>query len=260
MADERWRGRAETAPDQGPTVRGEVPEVVAEGAPGEAPDALLLTPEPEGVPSAGPTVGPWPEDLPPAGDSPGRRRAAMDDWPEPGSSEGLTGRRRGRARNGGPPLLLMVLGVVGLVVVALAVFALRGDGDGDPPGRRGVQELAVGDCLTDPLNGQTEGEVGTIEAIACSGPHDAEVYAAFDLPETAGEAFPGEDTVFGLAETGCYDRFEAFVGVPFQESALRFSTVSPTAATWGGGDRVVLCLVSTVDGTQLTGSVEGTQQ
>ena len=245
-------------------VRGEVPEIVADGAPGEAADALLLTPGPDGEPAAAqgpatvPTVGPWPEDLPPSEDPRLRRRAATDGWPAPGSSEGQARRRRARTRHGASPLPLVVLGVAGLAVVALVVAALRGDGDA--AGRRGVQELAIGDCLADPLNGQTEGEVGNVEAIACAEPHDAEVYAAFDLPETAGEAFPGEDTVFGLAETGCYERFEDFVGVPFQESALRFSTVSPTAATWGGGDRVVLCLVSAVDGTQLTGSVQGTEQ
>lgn len=248
------------ADEEGRAVRGEVPEIVAEGAPGEAADALLLGDDAGAAagPSRGPTVGPWPEDLPPSDDQRVRRRLAADDWPAPGSSEGVTPRRRSRARGGDSPLLLVVLGVAGLAVAALVVSALRGGGE--VAGPRGVQELAVGDCIADPLNGQTEGEVGTIEAVACSGPHDAEVYAAFDLPETAGEAFPGEDTVFGLAETGCYERFEDFVGVPFQESALRFSTVSPTAATWGGGDRVVLCLISSVDGTQLTGSVAGSEQ
>ncbi len=122
-----------------------------------------------------------------------------------------------------------------------------------------VLDLAVGDCLQDPLQGQSEGEVNTVQAVICDEPHDTEVYALFDLPGDDSAPYPGDDSVDIDAENGCVARFEEYVGSAYETSALFVSTISPREATWATGDREVVCLVYNPE-EQLTGSVQGSGQ
>ena len=43
---------------------------------------------------------------------------------------------------------------------------------------------------------------------------------------------PGEDKVISLADEGCLQQFEAFVGLPPEQSRLKISTLFPTDETW----------------------------
>ena len=52
---------------------------------------------------------------------------------------------------------------------------------------------------------------------ALRGPHDYEVYHAFELNLPT---YPGEEQVAALAGGGCLDEFAGFVGVPYDRSVL----------------------------------------
>lgn len=113
-----------------------------------------------------------------------------------------------------------------------------------------VQDLKAGDCLSQAdLAGE---EVREVTALDCAEPHDAEVFAARELP--AGD-YPGTDRLQAEAEEFCTPQFEQFVGVPFGTSELLFSYLVPSEEGWAAGDRTTLCLVLTDEET--TGSLEG---
>lgn len=132
-----------------------------------------------------------------------------------------------------------------LFTLALAVV-LSGCGDSS------VFELEVGTCFND--EGASE-EVASVPVVDCAEPHDNEIYYLFDLD---GSSFPGEEAVVDLAYTGCYDRFESFVGRSYEESVLDFAPLYPTADGWTDlDDREVVCFVYDLDFKKLTGSMAG---
>jgi hypothetical protein len=56
----------------------------------------------------------------------------------------------------------------------------------------------------------------------------------------------------------CLEEFEAYVGIPYEDSVLEFDAyLYPTAETWGAGDREIVCAAYNLDLTPLTGSVKG---
>jgi hypothetical protein len=115
-----------------------------------------------------------------------------------------------------------------------------------------LTRLQVGDCFDRPEQGVVDG----VERVACSQPHDAEVYFADDL---TGDRYPGDTTIDEESADRCVDRFEAFVGVSYQASRLEWGAVMPNQTTWEAGSRHVACYVFDPDG-KLTGTVEGTGQ
>jgi hypothetical protein len=101
-----------------------------------------------------------------------------------------------------------------------------------------VIDLEVGDCLADSV--PTGGEVVSVETVPCSEPHSEEVYAVVTLPE--GD-FPGDEAVAVQGDEGCTAEFESFVGLPYEESALYFSYLTPSEESWSEGHREVVCSV-----------------
>ena len=114
--------------------------------------------------------------------------------------------------------------------------------------------LAVGDCVNDPEGADTEqgAEFTDIQAVPCDQPHDNEIYHQFDLPD--GD-YPGDDAVFESAGQACEEEFEAFVGTPYDESALDIAPITPTEGSWASGDRSVSCAI--YDEAQVTGTLKG---
>lgn len=157
--------------------------------------------------------------------------------------------------------------LAGLVAVlgALAGCSLTIEGEerGD---ERTIEpnELEVGDCYgpvpedgdgSSGADGGGEELVAVVEVVSCDEPHSFEVYYSFDLTE---EIYPGPDVVEERWIAGCLDRFEGFVGTPFDESVLEISAIFPTEETWEElDDREVLCSVTTVSGEPLTSSAAG---
>lgn len=164
--------------------------------------------------------------------------------------------------------VLLVLGAVltlVLVLVGGAVAVAARDTGGEravasapvtepvvEPEDADVFSLRVGDCLTDVV---PEGQVEEVPVVPCDQPHLTEAYFAHaieapDLPERA--------VVEALVDDVCVPAFGDYVGLPYEESALYVSYLSPTVESWRGGDRELLCLLEAPEGETLTGTARGT--
>ena len=95
--------------------------------------------------------------------------------------------------------------------------------------------LREGDCF----NGLDEEEI-EVTVVPCTEEHSAEVTGRFALE---GEEFPGEDEVVEQAEEGCLIIFEDYVGQAAEDTAFRFTEITPTEEQWDAGSREVVCLV-----------------
>ena len=107
-------------------------------------------------------------------------------------------------------------------------------------GGLGAFAIEVGDCLNLPSEFS---EVQSVEGVPCSEPHNAQAYAVFDLIGF-GDEFPGSAAFDGQASEGCYNRFESFVGSPYDESELYIESLEPTKGSWTQlDDREIVCLL-----------------
>ena len=136
------------------------------------------------------------------------------------------------------------------VLLALFVVAAGGAcGDDEKPQVAGkpVHDLSPGDCFVgrpfppkDP--GAEKRTVLLVAALPCSKAHDKEVFAVFEHSAKPGSAFPGEDAVAKVAQDGCAERFEGYVGSPFGESDLQVAVIAPGPVPWDkDNDRRIVC-------------------
>ncbi len=151
--------------------------------------------------------------------------------------------------------------IAGTVIGAAAIFGgaglfddntVRGeDGAILEAGGLGVFVMQTGDCFNLPDGDQ----VVSIEGVPCVEPHDAEVYAMFDIND---DTYPGESAVDLATDLGCYERFEGFVGVPYENSVLDIYSLHPSEEGWNElDDREVICSVVNYDGSKMIGSRAG---
>jgi len=116
-----------------------------------------------------------------------------------------------------------------------------------------VFSIQVGDCIVTAKLPDGE-NVESVPVVPCSEPHDAEVYAETELPE--GD-FPGDEALAASADEFCLEEFESFVGVSYDESAYYYWPFTPLEEGWNTmDDRVIQCVIDT-DGTDVTGTLEG---
>lgn len=132
------------------------------------------------------------------------------------------------------------------------------DGNITEGGDVGVFALEVGDCFDQPPDGNIEEVAG----VPCSDPHDTEVYAIFDMEGGDDAPFPGEEAVQTASEECIEDLFEDYVGLDYASSRFQAFPITPTQQTWESelNDREIICTANTVDGTQITGSIQGTAE
>jgi hypothetical protein len=150
------------------------------------------------------------------------------------------------------PRLLLALGFVLLAVVilggAVAIVGSVTHGFKKPVKvtytKSPVFSLRTGECL-DP-----QGQSYTL--ISCDSPHEAEVFATFNL---TGTAWPGSTTVAAAASDGCASRLTGYLN-PQLAVSLTSNYVYPDATAWQAGTRIVICEVRAASG-ELTGSVRG---
>lgn len=119
-----------------------------------------------------------------------------------------------------------------------------------------VFTLAVGDCFTEAeFNTSFTGdEVSEVPTLDCAEEHDAEVYHIETLSEGA---FPGETAIESSATEACETNFETFIGVPYLESELYYSYLTPTEDGWNTiDDREIVCYIVT-SGEMVTGTLAG---
>jgi hypothetical protein len=125
-------------------------------------------------------------------------------------------------------------------------------GEDDGSGTGAPLAYEIGDCFQEESDDR-----GNTEFRDCSEPHDYEVYSEFELPDTPDGSYPGDDRMSFVADEGCLDAFEDFVGVPWEESYYDFSWVAPDEVTWTEhDDRLVQCLAIDPEGEH-AGSLEG---
>jgi hypothetical protein len=123
-----------------------------------------------------------------------------------------------------------------------------------------VFELEVGTCFDDPAFAADESStIGDTTAVQCFDPHDAEVFAVVAFTQTDEDDYPGEEAVQDYADDQCFDRFEDFVGIPYEESALDIATIWPTEDSWAEGDREAVCSVFHVENQKLEGTMDGAE-
>ncbi len=148
------------------------------------------------------------------------------------------------------------MAIIGLALLAVAGAAaawflwIRDDHRGD----LSLFDTAAGDCWNDPGEASSNGQLATVSQVPCEEAHTYEVYAVVDLPGDAGAAYPGDTAVAIEGSQLCRDRFEAYIGIPYEESPLDSGVVYPTSESWSEGDREVICSVYALDGDLLTGS------
>lgn len=117
-------------------------------------------------------------------------------------------------------------------------------------------DVEVGDCVDEP-QAATEGveEIESVQAVPCGEPHDGEVYAAFDLPDSD---YPGDDEVSAAGEDRCVEEFETFVGASYDDSKYDITSLFPTRESWESqGDREYVCIVVAPVGEKVTGTLKG---
>ena len=130
-----------------------------------------------------------------------------------------------------------------LLGVAALIFTACGQGN--------VFSLEIGTCFND--ESPDGAEVLEVPVVDCAEPHDAEVYYLFDMPD--GD-FPGQSPLLDASSEGCYDQFQGYVGRDWETSSLDFWTFTPTAGSWGEGDREIACMLALYEGGQMTGSMK----
>ena len=114
--------------------------------------------------------------------------------------------------------------------------------------------MHVGDCFNDQMR-LTE-DVSDVPGVPCSEPHDNEVFATFDL---ASDVWSGDERVIELAEAGCMEHFEGYVGATYDESVLMVTSLTPTQGSWNQiEDREVVCVTYHMEDEKLTNSVRNT--
>jgi hypothetical protein len=106
-------------------------------------------------------------------------------------------------------------------------------------------ELRVGVCIyrAPGAAGQNDLERRSFE-VDCSQPHHVELFHRFE-PDVGGAAdYPGDGVLIAQSEPVCELAFAAYIGVPVQQSRLRYVVIYPLEPEWLQGEREVFCFVA----------------
>lgn len=189
------------------------------------------------------------EPEPPVADTP---RGDTSTWAPPPADAGepdwqaaTPGPAPTEVRRSGGGIMSKLWIVVVLVIGGIALFSFL-------DGSKTVDEIAVGDCLNTP-----EDDVFyEIDPIDCTEEHDLEVFALIDLSTVGSEfsltaSYPGDDAVYDAAINECWDEFERYVGVPYEDSVLFMDAFTPTLEGWNEvDDRIANCVLFEVNASQ----------
>jgi hypothetical protein len=130
--------------------------------------------------------------------------------------------------------------------------ASEAGGDGE---ETSVFDLEVGDCFS-----ESEEQLETVTVVDCETAHVYEVYHVFDHEAGGDEEYPGDEEILEYADTECQVPFEDFIGLSYEESQWFITSVTPSQETWDTGDREIVCTVNLEDGSEVTGSAEGSAE
>jgi hypothetical protein len=156
-------------------------------------------------------------------------------------------RRSGR-RGHGMAVTAIFLAIAWLIIgVAVGTVAYLTHGFVTPTRtvyhQSAVFRLKTGDCVD-----------GPDDVVACSTPHDSEVFGTFALP---GTSWPGTASVQQQASSRCGGLLTGYLN-PQLAISLAQTYVYPSQVDWNAGTRTVICEVHAQSGSgQLTQSVRG---
>ncbi|PPF76122.1 septum formation family protein [Pseudoclavibacter sp. Z016] len=114
----------------------------------------------------------------------------------------------------------------------------------------GIEDLQVGDCF-DLESGADDAELFP----NCDSLHTFEAYHTEDMQ--GGADFPGDAAVDTALQDICSAAFTGFIGAEPFLTSWNYTGIVPSAESWGGGDREVLCIVTPVDGQPTAGTAAG---
>ncbi|MCL3861868.1 septum formation family protein [Actinotalea sp. K2] len=122
-----------------------------------------------------------------------------------------------------------------------------------------VLDVEVGDCVLAPE--EITSEVADLRRVACSEPHEQEVFALVPYTQPDGsrpDSYPGDAVLVAFADGACIEKFREYTGVDYRDSDLFFTYLLPSARGWEqGGDHDVTCFITTT-GAQTSTSARGT--
>jgi hypothetical protein len=109
-----------------------------------------------------------------------------------------------------------------------------------------VFKLSVGDCLVPPS--KIQADLTSITVVACTQPHTQQVFAIARLSGSSTASYPSTQVLDAQANGMCLNRFQQFVGIPYQRSKLFFTYMLPSVGSWSSGDRSIVCIAESVTG------------
>ncbi|HEX8581586.1 MAG TPA: septum formation family protein [Acidimicrobiales bacterium] len=120
---------------------------------------------------------------------------------------------------------------------------------------KSVATADVGECFERP---DDLGSIEDFDTVDCDEAHFGEVYETFDIE---GDDYPGDEAVSSEAEERCLSAFEGYVGIPYAESIYGYFSIKPSEESWNeADDHEVLCVLTSLDESELTGSKKGSNE
>ena len=156
--------------------------------------------------------------------------------------------------------VMMVLSIiVGIALFLLFTLGAASSSAGSPldpflpPAENDTFALPVGTCLDE----LSTTYITSDNVLDCSQPHNFEIFRSFLVDDGA---FPGESVFEEQAYEKCDAAFADFVGLPYADSTLEYTYLSPTQETWAQGDREILCMIFDPSVAQTTGSLAASKR
>lgn len=117
-----------------------------------------------------------------------------------------------------------------------------------------VFTLKVGSCFNEESDSVEGEQISSIPMRECSEPHQNEVFFIHNLPDA--EKVPSDAEVEQQLNDFCIPAFEQFTGVAYDDSELEIGYFSPSAQSWGTGDRELVCYVAEPDSKMVSQSLK----
>ena len=124
-----------------------------------------------------------------------------------------------------------------------------------------TKDLKVGNCYNT-VSSKAGGNnpVGEVTVVDCAKTHTYEVVAQTTFGEDV-KGLPNEDSIKSLGEGFCQgEDFTKYVGVEASSSSYQIEFLSPSQDTWAKGDRLVTCVVSQGDKSEVKGSAKDSKK
>lgn len=132
-----------------------------------------------------------------------------------------------------------------------AATASASAGAAGPGAGTNVFALRVGDCFQNPSGAIAQLGVSYVATVACSRPHNAQVFAEL---RARGTAYPGHQALLRQAGNGCQARITGAVNHKKITADMTVQYLYPLAGSWLTGNRTIVCFIAAAP-PPLTGSL-----